>query len=384
MKRQVTQKELDALTEQLQNYELTKSDAAQTFLEIIGKSNHEVYITDILAYLLKPHSNNGCNVAVSLFVDMLGLNIDVFTDEILITTNKYVDGDYIDLFLEVKNKFVVVVENKIWSLEHGKYGDQTEQYYKYCERVYKNITRKYVLLKPTNNRMIPYCNQLHGNIYQIISYSELINKVFSQLDFINCNQNYQRILADFIEHCNRRFGMSEELFDLETDLYLKNIETIQYLQYKYDEKLSYIKNCVADKLKDKNYELDRADAKKTYRFYKNILSWWYPNCYYLYFEVKYNDNNLNDVECQLTIANYCEKKGNQELSAKFEKIVTNLEKQYGSATVVDGDWYVFEKERIVLYPNDTVNDYVNRIVDKLFKVFSDCRKYEPNNRKRFE
>lgn len=357
------QKQIDTLVEQLKQYQISAQKNAKTFLEIIKKSDREVYITEILAYLLNPYSNNDSLLCIRLFLETLGYALDV-ADEITITTNKHANGNYIDLFIEIKNKLVVVVENKIWAWEHGHNGDQTECYYQYCEKIYRNVIRKYVLLKPYNNLMFPKCNEIHGNIYQIITYSQLVENVLKKVCSKKGNNiSYQRIIEDFIVHC-RRFDMKQKLIDIETKIYLDNFDAIKELQMQYTQKLNHIKASVTSYMDKLGYAVNRGDAGKTYRFYKkNDSLWWISKNHYLYFEVIFNDDNINNVVCQVTLENKQTKNGKDDTGSFFQ-ILEAIEMKYHTELVSDY-WYVLSKNLISYCENDSIDDFIKRITDKL-------------------
>lgn len=358
--------ELDYRLKSIENF--GQSDA-RSFLDIIRKGDHEVYITEILAYLLNPFSNNGNNLCVQLLAKMLNCDISNL-DAAYITTNKYASGDFIDIFIYIPHKLVIVLENKIWSQEHNH---QTQKYYEFCEKTYPNVERKYMLLKPTCHVMDkPYCNIVQKKqIYNVVNYKELVKEVLEVVRAQKHNDaNYQRILEDFIEHCKRRFYMQEMLLDEDTKIYLEHLEAIKYLENKYCEKMKYIKNTVSDYIVSLGYEKQPADRDEVYRYYKKD---WYDDVYYLYFEVKYNENNLNNVVCQITLKNYTNSRNNKSKQDRFSAILDAL-KDFSVYTIEYDNYYIFAQEQIICNDIVPLETYISNITKTLRKFAQQAEK----------
>lgn len=362
---QMKKLQLEKLSDQLQTVEIQKQRTTKTFLDIIGKSDCEIYVTDILAFLLNPLSNamkdNSC---VRYFINLLGCNIDI-SDEVQITTNKYAWGDYIDLFIYVPNKLAIVVENKIWSGENGN-GQQTQKYYDYCENCYKHVTRKYVLIKPDGNSIDAYCNKINGKeIYKTVYYRQLVSDVLKPLtENISLDESYRRILSDFIEHCNRRFIMSTKtkIYDEGTQIYLENFYTIKSLENQYENKMKLIKDIICNHFStNKTYKVDR-DGENTFRFY--LDDWYKKNCFYFYYEILFDDGNINNTRCQITLKKY-DIRGYENERVHFHKIIDELDNHGYNYQVVSNNWYVYFKSFLNCDKSCTIESFANKAIEEL-------------------
>lgn len=356
--------QLEQLAEQLIKVEVQQQRESRTFLDVIRKGNHEVYVTEILAFLLNPLSNEiKSNICARYFVNMLGFNI-TDTDVVQITTNKYAWGDYIDLFIYIPNKLAVVVENKIWSGENGN-GQQTQKYYEYCENCYKDVTRKYVLIKPDGNSIDAYCNKVNSRvIYQTVYYKQLVSDVLIPMTGnVSLDTGYKRILIDFIEHCNRRFIMPTKIFDDETKVYLENFNVIKSLQKQYEVKMKTIKDMICEHFSaNDKYKVDRADGDNTCRFY--MEDWYQKQCFYLYFEILFDDGNISNTKCQITLKKY-DVRGHEKERIIFHKILDALDNSGYKYQIVSNNWYVYSQSSIFCDENCTVESFSDKAIREL-------------------
>jgi hypothetical protein len=92
-----------------------------------------------------------------------------------------------DLITDIKNKFRLIIENKVESLENN---DQTERYYDY----YKNANDAiniFLFLTPLNTE--PVCNK-----FIEIDYQDLLDNIFEPALHQNINSYYELIIRDYI------------------------------------------------------------------------------------------------------------------------------------------------------------------------------------------
>ncbi|HRX13552.1 MAG TPA: PD-(D/E)XK nuclease family protein [Eubacteriales bacterium] len=343
--------------------ELVEDSKYATVLDIIRKPYEELFVSRILAYLFNPKSNGDDPIFLNEFLEKINVNQRVGSnDKVKIYLEKYAYGKRIDILIEVVGKFVITIENKINSFEHD---NQTDYYYDFCEKYYaKYDLKKYVFLKPHYNRIKP----INEN-FDIVTYDDIIEILKTTEN--GKNENYNIIAKDFIEHC-RRYLMKEIKISESDLLYLNNIDKITEAQNSYENIMDQIKSLVKaeiDESQNKSLKWQIADDGNTYRIYSN--DWWQDRRFYLYSEVKYNNNSLYDIECQITIKGYINSEWDlREDDSWFKKMIKKLQdKGYEIKEIVSMQWYVLQRK--IFNEFDFEKRQISELVDEIVNIMNE-------------
>lgn len=341
--------------------ELVEESNYATVLDIIRKPYEEIFISRILGYLFNPKSNGDDPIFLNKFLEKIDVSQRIErNDKVKIYLEKFAYGKRIDILIEVVGKFVIALENKINLFEHD---NQTDHYYDFCERYYaKYDLRKYVFLKPFYNRTKPT-----NKNFEIVTYDDII-EILKVLEN-GKKENYNIIAKDFMEHCGR-YLMKEVIITKSDLLYLNYINEIIEAQISYENKMKQIKDIVEAEINKTNtIECEKADGGNTYRFYTN--EWWRKKRYYLYSEVKYNNNALNDIECQITIKGYINSDWDlREDESWFKKMIKRLqEKDYEIKEIVSMQWYVIQRKKFNEF--DFEKRQISELVDEIVNTMNE-------------
>ena len=150
-------------------------------MQIIKKVKHETYHSLFLAYLWGSETSFG-HKAFQDFINDILTDKEPWVDTIQqcsykVFTEKYIKGQRkkglnkkrIDLiFVDEKNKWCVIIENKIESKVH--YSDNRSQlnyYFDYGERQYKGYHQLYILLSHTDNQKYENEKWKYANYHQV-------------------------------------------------------------------------------------------------------------------------------------------------------------------------------------------------------------------------
>ena len=145
---------------------LQRELAAFNLFEAVGMSTQEIRHSFFLAYLLDPRESHdlGSEFAKQ-FIELVAPEV-IFAD--LSDLEVHRERWRIDLALvSHSSKFVIIVENKIWSGEHGR---QLDDYEKEAKNRFRGFTTHFVYLtpngdKPSNDKYLP------------VSYEELVQRL---------------------------------------------------------------------------------------------------------------------------------------------------------------------------------------------------------------
>ena len=200
----------------------------------------------------------------------------------------------IDILIKGKHEdnktFVILIENKTWSKEHG---NQTEKYYNWAEKNCLEDEKYYIFLTPKGNKQ-----------------KEAICKSFKTLNYEELYEILNDYEDEFIRDINKTIknnligGKMTELDKLillnyyELNNKMKEItkKTKEYFEFEYAETIK------------KEFPVSFEVAGNSFSFYKN--NWWTgylddkKNQYYFYFELHFIDYDFNKISLKATVKRY--------------------------------------------------------------------------------
>ena len=283
-----------------------------TFLEIIGKTRREDYITDLLAYALKTEP-----FILERLVQIFYKDAEDFCDIIIedIVSQKYMEEEgRADIFIIAEtgqgNRCVIIIENKTDTMEHS---DQTTKYARWAEKYYSDCRKYLFFLKPDYNQ-----GKAANKQYKNINYSQLAPLLGESEDVY---------IADLKRHIEKYLTEEEMKFMGYEKLILEHYEDLKIILDNVKGKFERGKSDLIKKLEEdreggiigfkgrlwKENDMTQGDeillwitnSKKTFHFTKKE---WYrkhevdpQDDYYFYAEIKFNDNSINKIVCQKTV-----------------------------------------------------------------------------------
>lgn len=170
---------LDDLENDNDFIELRKLYETPNCFTIMGDKRREEWHSNFVCWLLDPNENHGLGkFPLVKFLDLVEskceeLNIDktdVENMEFETESSTYNKGR-MDI-LGTSTSLILVIENKIKAGETFKNGKpQSDVYFDYCEKEYKNSQRVYVLLKASSDTFVENKNFIH------VTYQDLLDEV---------------------------------------------------------------------------------------------------------------------------------------------------------------------------------------------------------------
>lgn len=170
---------LDDLENDNDFIELRKLYETPNCFTIMGDKRREEWHSNFVCWLLDPNENHGLGkFPLVKFLDLVEskceeLNIDktdVENMEFETESSTYNKGR-MDI-LGTSTSLILVIENKIKAGETFKNGKpQSDVYFDYCEKEYKNSQRVYVLLKASSDTSVENKNFIH------VTYQDLLDEV---------------------------------------------------------------------------------------------------------------------------------------------------------------------------------------------------------------
>ncbi len=170
---------LDDLENDNDFIELRKLYETPNCFTIMGNKRREEWHSNFVCWLLDPNENHGLGkFPLVKFLDLVEskceeLNIDktdVENMEFETESSTYNKGR-MDI-LGTSTSLILVIENKIKAGETFKNGKpQSDVYFDYCEKEYKNRQRVYVLLKASSDTSVENKNFIH------VTYQDLLDEV---------------------------------------------------------------------------------------------------------------------------------------------------------------------------------------------------------------
>lgn len=270
--------------------------AGTTFLEVIGKSYIENFISRMLAYTLLKTENNLLN---GLLSKCFCKQITVDPQTVKCVCEKVIPGGRIDVFASAKDTerdchYTLTIENKTITGEHN---DQTVTYHKYIQRNYSKFQNAFFYLTPAWNESKCNCDD-----FMPLKYSDIYDLITGDEDALT---------TDFKKHiklyfCEKELNMNEAEREI-LKHYVEITNLLADTKTKYDNKRKNLVESIKNELHYK-YPLDIEIYKGSYRlYYRN--NWWHEDSnkdhqYYFYAEIYFVNDDPYNIMIQATVKKY--------------------------------------------------------------------------------
>lgn len=354
--------------------------------ETLGIVKTEIRHSNMLAWLLNPNENHGIgDVFIKKFIQYVIYNnmskcqLNLFD----IYSMDYYDfvirreWSNIDLLIySEKNKFVICIENKVFSKESN---NQLKKYFNIVNKEFENFKKIFLFLTPEGD--LPSDEENWG----ILSYNEILKLLEGTLKLKadNMNKDIKNFINQYMDILRRYIVDDENLRKICNDIYYKHQKALdliyEYKTDRYSQVSELIKKALSkhDVIEDritKNY--NNFTTKDIDKVLPKIGDGWTKSKRILLFEILNKDNKValeliigpsTDDNIRNKIFNIAIKNPNifknsrKKLSAKWTKIYSRniLEKNY------------FEK-----YDIDEIEEKIDIAIDNFFKLevdeINDC------------
>lgn len=235
---------------------------------LFEKQFDENFISDYLAILLNPKKINS---SIYILKNILELNILGLKQQENLSTCKVIrefqltSRSRIDIWIEVDNSPIIIIENKIYSSE-GE--NQTTKYVEDVENNYPESNPFYIYLTPNDSDIKPISDKFYHLSYKRLF--SVIGLIFLE-KVIDNNEAY--LIQSFLHYIEEVF-MEKQIKDISisTKKYIENYDLIKKLNENFEEDSSLLfKNFLAIMENIFNKEIFEHDVKpeRNYQqFYK--------------------------------------------------------------------------------------------------------------------
>ena len=287
------------------NFELLSLELKKpNIFSILNIAQHEIRHSNFLAWLLSLHEKHGfSDLFLKWFLreilvqkDFNSINPIELDNLDLNQCRIYREWHFIDILIK-HPKFVVVIENKVFSVDHSR---QLKKYREFVERYFKDIPLKvYVYLTPYGNSPLDY-NE-HAN-YINISYRTILSNLTKLMDVYGdfISNSVRKYISDYIEIVEEKIMQEGKEIELVRKLYDNHREVLDFI---FENKPDRILECAPifeEIVKEKNYEYVGGN-KGLCRFLPEDLKkimpktgtgWPRPNNFIFSFEIDYWPKNV--------------------------------------------------------------------------------------------
>ncbi len=320
---------LNDLKELINLYDFKENDN-ECFLSIIGKNYDECIVSKLVLYSL-----NNIEILKQLINRDDIVKIIKLGTELSIDSNNRIDI-YFEGEFENKKKFLIIIENKIWSNVHD---NQCKNYYERAKRCYKNYEIFCYFLKPSSNKAKPDDEHFqvitYDKIYELVGDSEniYISDFRKEIKNYLMKKEYSDIDFYFLKNLNKINGKVNELWK-DINVFMKKLVE----EFNYNNKYTF----------DSTYSNDHTfirlyDKKEGWRSGDDCDL---DNRYYFYFEL-YFSMNLNEIFIQKTIKRYSEN-NNSKLNIFIENKYKGFKRKNKKYYIVSKKEFIFDKDIALL------------------------------------
>lgn len=218
----------------------------KTIPMIFNKQYDENFISDYLAYILNPNDNGiGILPLQELIYKANNFSLDGILDDEIKVYREFTFNNFkrIDILIEVGDRMVIGLENKIFSSESFQ---QTKIYEEKIKEEYPE--RDYLFLFLTLNKAVPSSEEFIN-----ITYYDLL-EILESIKYDSIKNIKQKVIyEDFLEHLREKIVMNyKNEISEKTKLYIKNEKMIKDLhESAINEGGNLIKNLIFDYFKVK-------------------------------------------------------------------------------------------------------------------------------------
>ncbi|MFI3166482.1 MAG: PD-(D/E)XK nuclease family protein [Bacillota bacterium] len=302
---------LEKLIEEIHACEKETMSKQKTFLEVIGRSNYENFVSRLFLYTLE-RDINLLKYLIEKYAEdkkkgwIIG---DIDSENIFTRVEKPMGSGRCDIFIEATDsngkKIVVAIENKINASEHG---EQTMIYHEWVEKNYNSdeYNNVYVFLKPDYNPSQPSCDE-----FMSVTYKEVGKEIADSDDMI---------VKDFKTHI-KQYQYEEVKMNTVENYYFENFNVIEETRKQVFEKIEGLKQELAKKIKnelvdDKELIQDTDNlvyykehfggvfGRDKHAFYKKGGEWYKDRQYYFYVEIDFVTPDLSEIVCRQMVKTY--------------------------------------------------------------------------------
>jgi len=349
----------------------------KTILEIFNRPYDENFISDYLVYILDPFENGIGIEPLRRLLDSkdkdniyLPLLEGIDKDDIEIDReHRFKNGRRIDILIKIKDKMVIGIENKIYSLEGNR---QTIDYF-------KSITKEIKLLPPDDESrplppilffLTPSKDLPQSKLFIPISYSELINYL-SQIDINTIRDPHCReIFKDFLFHIRKKIMTDKSYRASEKfKLYVENVKCIADLEDNFQREVDDFMEYLFEKIKslyrqnnDDQWEFSFGKRRDYHQVYR---SHWDNKKFFLHFEYWFTSEQIfKDRKIQFMIE--VEGKKKDLFLNKFRPTHSRLNKKYAHNGI---QFRPQSRTRAVAYKEYRFNAFSEKFEDEVLRVF---------------
>lgn len=295
------------------------------FFEILGISSSEIRHSRMLAWLLDPKESHklGSEFLKKFLLKVIDRNenitevksVDVFLRDFSDADVYRESKNNIDIFLSSpKNKFNLVIENKIFTSDHD---NQLEKYRIYTEKEYPDFKNLYVYLTPNGNAPINASDD-ECRYWRVLSYKEISLILNDIINGLHESSKVRFVIKEYNDNLRRNILNDEELKQLSADIYFKYKEVLDLIINNKPDAYSEIRESFIKILNDLNQEgkiiydgnhddssLIRFRTKVLDVFFNNKISsdnGWGGSLYYYEID-QWKSLPIKDIQVKLSIVN---------------------------------------------------------------------------------
>ncbi len=367
---------------QLKHYQDTLLDLSQQYAQtptrppkpltipaIFGRSHHENFISDYLAYLLNPTKNGIGTGPVAQLLTLCGLEpTDVPLDEVIIHREYTVGNGRIDLLLEWEETLVVGIENKIYATE-GQ--GQTQSYAREIQRLFKDTPCCHFIYLTRGG------HKAKSKDFQPISYKDLI-EAFQQVPIsINTGTRQLVLWNDFLEHVKEYIIMADPdhfNFSEKSKLYIEHRSMLRDLEKTFKNEwaaaIGYLEGKVYGHLDGGPWS---THFNRTRHHWHQILKpTWNLSKLSVHHEYWFSDSSLKSQDISFKID--VERKQANDFLTRFAQRYPSLEPEYQRKDIL---YRPPNRKHALAYKRYPISQDIDQIAQVFIDAFAEFRFLEP-------
>ena len=336
-----------------------------TIPAIFGRSHHENFISDYLAFVLDPKKNGIGTAPLEALLSLYAVEYDESKlDDVLIRREFPLESGRIDLLIECPEQFVIGIENKIYSPE-GE--NQTPSYARIISDVFPDTSRLLVFLtrqgdKPKSAQFVP------------LSYANLFNTFKAVKISEDIALRNQVLWADFLEHVEiyimatvpEKFEFSEK-----AKLYLENQKMLHDITTSFDREWESALLHIESRFREQATGGPWNTVFQTrYSWQQAYKSNWRSNNFFIHFEWWLPPTALIDGELSLSFMVDVEGKRASELLGLFANRHLQLETIYRQNSIA---YCPPKRSNAIAFKKYSISTDIDQVAAVLFESFSEFR-----------
>jgi len=283
------------------------------FFDIIPPK--EVLISKWIEFILNPKINGIGNKPLQKLIELSVNNYNLDEYEYVESYTEYVTDNLkrIDILIKYKGLWVVI-ENKIESFENG---DQTNEYYKYIDKIKEDNQVIYIYLKPNYNKSEPT-----NKAFKIVTYDRFIETLndISGKDYVE--KNKYKYLKEFLISGGRFMRDEEIQISDSLRFYVENLDKFNAIEEEYNNKNKMLYNKIEKEilnelnLQDKKYNCYKSG--NWMQFYKN--NWLNEKHNGVHYEIIFKDAKIIGRKIQAFLVLHIENNITEEKLKHFMSV----------------------------------------------------------------